>query len=264
MTDTDLAYANAAFIPGAEGFPPRWAAAAAAFRTALGARAETGLAHGPGPRQTLDLFHPEGAPRGLAVFVHGGFWRDCAPADWSHLAAGPLARGWAVAMPGYTLAPAARIAAITREVSRAIDAAAARVAGPIVLAGHSAGGHLAARMLCADAAPAAAGRIARTLAISPLADLRPLLAASALNAVLRLDPAEAEAESPVCHRPATGVDLVTWVGGDERPAFLDQARWLHDAWGGRLVIEPGRHHFDVIEGLEAAESPLCRALLAGL
>lgn len=264
MTDADTAYANAAFIPGAEAFPPRWATAAAGFRAALGPRAETGLTCGPGARQGFDLFHPEGSPHGLVVFVHGGFWRECAPADWSHLGAGALARGWAVAMPGYTLAPAARIAAITREVTHAIDAAAARVAGPIVVCGHSAGGHLAARMLCADAAPATAPRIVRALPISPLADLRPLLAARALNAVLGLDAAEAEAESPLTYRPAAGVDLITWVGGAERPAFLYQARALHAGWGGRLVIEPGRHHFDVIDGLEAADSPLCRALLDGL
>ena len=35
--------------------------------------------------------------------------------DFSHLAAGPLARGWAVAMIGYTLAPQARIADITQK-----------------------------------------------------------------------------------------------------------------------------------------------------
>jgi hypothetical protein len=50
------------------------------------------------------------------------------------------------------------------------------------------------------------------------------------------------------------------VGADERPAFLDQARWLAEAWGVELTFETGRHHFDVIEGLEHADSPMMRAL----
>ena len=76
------------------------------------------------------------------VFVHGGYWRAFDRGLWSHLAAGPLARGWAVAMPGYVLAPEARIAAITAMIADAVAAAAAEVDGPMRLAGHSAGGHL--------------------------------------------------------------------------------------------------------------------------
>ena len=68
-------------------------------------------------------------PAGLVVFVHGGYWRAFDRGDWSHLAAGPLARGWAVAMPGYVLAPEARIAAITAMIREAVAAAAARGGG---------------------------------------------------------------------------------------------------------------------------------------
>ena len=86
--DMDTAYANAPFIPDAETYPPRWAREAAEFRDGLGARARTGLAYGPGTRQALDLFLPEGAPQGLLVFIHGGFWRSFGRADWSHFASG--------------------------------------------------------------------------------------------------------------------------------------------------------------------------------
>jgi arylformamidase len=109
--DLSRAYVNADFIPDAAGFPPRWREAAAAFRARLGARARTGLRYGAGARQVFDLFLPEDTPRGLMVFIHGGYWMSFAPEDWSAFAAGALARGWACAMPGYTLAPDARIAA---------------------------------------------------------------------------------------------------------------------------------------------------------
>ena len=55
--------------------------------------------------------------------------------------------------------------------------------------------------------------------------------------------------------------VTVWVGGAERPAFLDQARLLAEAWSVPLVVEPERHHFDVIEGLTRANSPLTAAVL---
>ena len=41
--DMDRAYANGAFIAGAETYPPKWAARAAEFRQGLGARQARGL-----------------------------------------------------------------------------------------------------------------------------------------------------------------------------------------------------------------------------
>ncbi|MFO1144697.1 MAG: alpha/beta hydrolase, partial [Amaricoccus sp.] len=207
IADWDDAYANAPHIPDGDGYPPRWTAAATAFRAALAPdRQRLGLAYGPHPRQLTDLFLPEGRPTGLVVFVHGGYWRRFAPSDFSQLAAGPLARGWAVAMPGYVLAPEARVAAIARMVGTAVADAAATVPGPLRLTGHSAGGHLVARLVCTDGVlpPALRTRLGPVLPISGLFDLRPLLS-TAMNADLRLDPAEATAESPALLEPVDGL-----------------------------------------------------------
>jgi acetyl esterase/lipase len=263
--DMDREYANAAFIAGAEAYPDRWAAAAAAFRAT--ARGTCDLRYGPGERQRFDLFLPEfqpgGAPRGLVVFVHGGYWLRFGRGDWSHLAAGPVGRGWAVAMPSYTLAPAARIGAITAEIGAAVAAAAAHVAGPVVVTGHSAGGHLAARMgnAAAPLPAAVAARIVRVVPVSPLAELAPLIA-TAMNRDLRIDAAEAAAESPARHPLRPGTAAHVWVGGQERPAFLWQARTLAEAWGCPWTVEAGRHHFDVIEGLADPAAPLAAAVTA--
>ena len=258
VTDWDDAYANAAHIPQSDGFVPRWTAAAAAFRRT----------HPPGPLGRGHLFRPAGAARGLMVFVHGGYWMRFDPSLWSHLAAGGLARGWAVAMPAYTLAPQARIGQMVREIAAAIAEAAAQVDGPIALTGHSAGGHLAARMICDDGTlpdPLAA-RVTACVPISPLADLRPLLR-TAMAATLRLDAAEAAAESPALLSPRPGIPVTAWVGGAERPEFIRQARLLANVWAGLgaatdCVIDPGRHHFDVIDGLARGDSPLVERLLA--
>ncbi|MGI9395006.1 MAG: alpha/beta hydrolase, partial [Boseongicola sp.] len=102
-------------------------------------------------------------------------------------------------------------------------------------------------------------RLRRIVPISPLADLRPLLETS-MNVDLRLDDAEARSESPALHEPPT-VPVTVWVGAEERPVFLDQARWLAEAWGAEHRIAPGRHHFDVIDDLRNPNSPLVNRLL---
>lgn len=261
--DWDDAYANAPHIPDGAAYPARWRERAAAFRALV---PPTPLDYGPHPRERIDLFRPDGAARGLVVFLDGGFWRAFDRQDWSHLTAGPLARGWAVALPGYALAPEARIASIVRAVARAVATAAEAVEGPIRLAGHSAGGHLVTRLACSDRLLAAelGARLERVVSISGLHDLRPLLF-TRMNEDLRLDLAEARAESPALLEPVEGIAVHAWVGAEERPEFRRQNALLAMIWGGlgaeiRATEEASRHHFDVIEGLEAAGHPLCEAL----
>lgn len=259
--DWDDAYANGAYIEGSNQYPDRWAEAAAEFRSveqAVG-RAMLNLRYGEGARQVYDLFLPAGQATGLAVFIHGGYWLNFDKNSWSHLAAGATARGWAVAMPSYTLAPEARITQMTQEIARSVEAAAIRVAGPIVVTGHSAGGHLSARMGCEDVALTVRDRLQKIVPISPLADLAPLMKTK-MNADLRIDEAEAKTESPM-HHPSPKTPVHVWVGGDERPVFLDQARWLKEAWGSDLTIDKGKHHFNVIDDLAEPNSALIKALL---
>lgn len=267
--DWDDAYNNRDHIPGSEDFPPRWAAEAAAFRDRMSAtdRARQDIAYGITARERFDMFLPEGMAQGLLIFVHGGYWRLFGKSDWSHLAAGALARGWAVAMPGYTLCPQIGISGITRQIGAAVAAAARELGGPIRLAGHSAGGHLVTRMLC-EAAPlpeAVAARIASVMSISGVHDLRPLMN-TALNDDLRLDRTEAVAESPALLYPRPGAPVTCWVGAAERPEFRRQNALLANIWAGcgvqtRAVEEPGRHHFDIIDGLADRDSPLIETLL---
>jgi len=264
-TDLDDAYANGKYIAGADAYPAKWAAKAKTFRDRLKQenRARLDIPYGPDLRERLDLFLPDAPPKGLMVFVHGGYWRAFDKSSWSHLASGALAHGFAVAMPGYILAPQARIRDITRQIRTAIDCAAGLVAGPIVLSGHSAGGHLVTRMLCRDLewTNCFAERITRVVSISGVHDLRPLLETE-MNADLRLDADEAALESPLLRQDILPVPVVTWVGSEERPVFIRQSQWLARDWvNARFVSDPGKHHFNVIDGLSDADSALVAALL---
>lgn len=186
------------------------------FGTALGARAHLNLSYGPSDRMALDHFMPEGEAKGTLIFVHGGYWLKFDRSYWSHLAAGALARGWCVAMPSYDLCPTVRIAGITQQIAQAVMAVSEGSMGPISLAGHSAGGHLVARMLAPGMLPASVlTRLTHVMPISPVSDLEPLLQ-TAMNADFGMDAAMARAESPM-RQPKPETPVTVWVGADERP-----------------------------------------------
>ncbi len=270
VTDWDDAYTNGAHIAGGARWPAAWDEPAKAFRERLSrqGRARLDLAYGSAPRNRFDLFLPDAAPRGLVVFIHGGYWMETDKSTWSHLAAGPLAHGYAVALPSYTRCPDARISGIVREVAAAIEAAAAMVGGPLMLSGHSAGGQLACRMACAASPLAAAvqARLRHVVSISGLHDLRPLLRTS-MNAKLHLDRAEAAAESPALLEPMRGARLTCWAGAAERAEFVRQNALLANIWTGlgaatQAVLEPDRHHYSIVDGLTDPVHPLTLALVA--
>ena len=263
--DPDDAYENRAHIPDGASWLQRWPTAAATFRAAH-PHAALDQPFGAGARQRFDLFYPEGgldAAKGILGIVHGGYWMALSKDDFSHLAAGPLARGWAVAMIGYTLAPEVRIADITADVTDATNSIATLGSGPLRLVGHSAGGHLVARMMCADVAlsDAATSRLDRVVSVSGLHDLRPLQRL-VKNETWKLDDAEAMAESPALCTPRSSIELVCVAGAAERPEFIRQNALLPLVWQGLGVpaysqLLAGDHHFSVIDHLANSDSPVC-------
>lgn len=264
--DWDDAFANMAHIAGAETYPAFWAERAAAFR-ASPVQIDQDIRYGDGERAMLDIVWPEGTPKGLAVFVHGGFWIRMDKSYWTDLAIGARTNGWAVAFPQYTLAPEARISEMTRQVATAIAAASKRVDGPIRLAGHSAGGHLVSRMVCADTPlpSEVLERVQHVLSISGLHDLRPLMW-TAMNDLLKLDDDEATQESAALQRPHGRANVTAWVGGGERPEFIRQTQLLAMMWAGLdaqicEVIEGDHNHFTVLDSLKQPDSALTRAFV---
>ena len=259
MSSLDDAYANAPYIAGAEHYHGRWQAEAAEMRARLGDRALLGLSYGPSERQAFDLFLPTGAPKGTVIFVHGGYWLKFDRSYWSHLARGPLEQGWAVAMPSYDLCPEVRIATITQQIALAVQKIAARQAGPISLTGHSAGGHLVARMCAPGMLPnQIRQRLHHVMPISGLSDLEPLLQTE-MNTEFGMDLEMARAESPLL-QPAPDLPVTLWVGGAERPSFLDQTFWLSEAWSCPQIVAPHKHHFDVIDALADPDSDMVARL----
>jgi arylformamidase len=269
IVDWEDAYANGVNIPRGDAWPAAWVEPAKAYRekAVANGRAKLDLAYGERPRNRFDLFLPEQAPKGLVVYIHGGYWVRFDKSYWSHLANGAVGHGYAVAMPSYTLCPENRISGITTEVGAAIGTVATMIDGPIFLTGHSAGGHLATRMISATSplAENVRARIRNTVSISGLHDLRPMMRL-AIQADLKLDEAEAIAESPALLRPLEGVRLTCWVGAAERGEFVRQNALLANVWTGlgamtAVVEEADRHHFTIIDGLADPDHALTRTLI---
>lgn len=264
ITDWDDAYENGGYIPRAEEYGPKWERLAAEFRTEMTDRTRK-ISTGPHEREEMDIFMPNGTPKGLAVYIHGGYWRSRDQSLWSHLAAGVLARGWAMAMPGYVLCPEVRIADITQQVRQAIDLAADQVSGPVRITGHSAGGHLAARMACDDVDLNCWDRVDRVVPISGVFDLRPMTRTK-MNDDFKMTLQDAVDESPALLTPKQDFDLTAWVGAAERPEFVRQNALLASAWSGCFIetscVEvPEKNHFTVIEGLANPDDPLTELLI---
>lgn len=233
-----------------------------------------GLRYGPNPRETLDLFVPAGTPRGTFVFVHGGYWRAFGKDDSAFVAPAFVEQGIAVAVLDYDLCPDVRIATIVDECRRALlwlarEGARHGAGGPVVVGGHSAGGHLAAMMCVTDWAGLGAQRtpFVGALTLSGVHDLAPLVHFS-YNVDLRLDAEEAARLSPTHHALRTDAPLLVACGADETSEFLRQSQLIWDAWPNvrrpraAPLFVPGRHHFDVVLDHTDPDSALMRATLA--
>lgn len=119
----------------------------------------------------LDLHRSDEAPAvGLIVWVHGGAWR--AGSRTSVDLAGLTAHGWTVASVDYRLSPVAKFPAQIHDIKAAIRflrAHAAEYGYPpsrIVIAGSSAGGHLAALVGVSNDHPELEGTVGEHLTVS--------------------------------------------------------------------------------------------------
>ena len=213
-----------------------------------------------GERTRFDLYPagPYGAP--CLVFIHGGYWQRNSRELFAVMVEGAAARGWSVALPGYSLAPAATLTQIVGEIRASLDWLAAEghsygIQGPVILSGWSAGAHLAAMALDHP-------RVAGALAISGVYDLGPIRDTN-LDAALALTDSEVEALSPlrlpVIHKP-----MAIAYGTAELPALVHDSLRLHAlraAQGapGALVPVPGADHFSILEQLRRADGLLLQA-----
>ena len=211
--------------------------------------------YGPHPRQAFDLFPAVGAARARIVFFHAGYWQSRDKAQFRFLAPPLAAAGFDVVLANYPLCPDVTVAGLIDAAEAILDRLDDRL--PIILSGHSAGGHIACEL-------AMRRPCAGVLAISGVFDLEPLIGTT-LNERLRLDAAAARAASPL-HRVRIHLpDAAFIVGGDETVAFRDQNARMADAWRGagnaaEARVVRGADHFTILDSLAAPDGVARSAL----
>ena len=215
----------------------------------------------------LDLHLPDdGVPAGLIVWVHGGAWRSGSRAEVDLI--GLVARGWAIASVDYRLATVARFPAQIHDIKAAIRwlrAHAADYGYPpdrFIVAGSSAGGHLAALVGVTNGLPELEGSVGDfTGQSSNVQAIVDLYGASNLTTILsqstphglgvrvpalelllggqpEAQPALAKLASPVFQVDASDPPLLLLHGDQDNQMPVNQALELQGAYeqAGRSVV----------------------------
>jgi acetyl esterase/lipase len=257
----DAAYDNNAATADSAALVAARKEASAAFRARGAWRLD--LAYGAGPNQMWDIYPAADPHAPVLIFIHGGYWQRNSRELFAVMAQGALARGLTVAMPGYTLAPAATMTHIVAEIHAALDWLAREgpahgAGGPAIICGWSAGAHLAALALDHPHVRAGAG-ISGVYELGPLCD-------TGLNAALNLTAAEVAHFSPL-RLPPTRIPFIVAYGGAELPALIYDSRRLHALRSaahapGWLIPVAGANHFTVLDALREPKGEILGAILA--
>ena len=259
VSDLEQEYSPSSRVGGsAQPFVDDYVARSASARAALGDHVHEL------PGGSLMVSAGAGAP--LLVFVHGGYWQALSAEASLYLAPRALDQGWSYAAVEYPIAPAGTLPQMIHACTTALGELAAL--GPhreVVVAGHSAGAHLAA-MVALTSVPALS--IDRMVLLSGVFDLRPVVHTT-VNEPLGLDDHAAAALSPALLPVATPTrTLVTW-GDNETDAFKAQSHVMAARLrlGGCEVTElerAPRHHFDIVDDLVDPADPIGAFTLGGI
>jgi acetyl esterase/lipase len=236
--------------------------------------------YGPHHAQVADLHLPAGAPAGVVILLHGGYWRAIYDRhQLDPVIADLVARGWAAWNLDYRAVGAGPCSgggwpATFADVAAGLDALAEPVARLRIPArrigvfGHSAGGTLALWSAARHRLPAGEVgadpllRPAAVVAASAICDLvdgaHQHLGAGAVADLMGGMPAEVPAyrtASPTALLPL-GVPILAITGEDDEDvpvaqsrAFAERARAAGD--DVRLAVHPGQDHFAPLDAASA-------------
>jgi acetyl esterase/lipase len=216
----------------------------------------------------VDLHLPDGAADRVVVLLHGGFWK----AEYDRRHTRPMARaladrGLVVATPEYRrVGNGGGWPVTTDDVLLAVEQlpellGRVGVGGsPLVLTGHSAGGHLALWLATTDLP------VTRVVALAPVCDLgeaiRLGLGDDATQAFLDgADPAAADPMVLLANRPDAVVTIVHGEEDEDVPISLSRGVVAAHSW---VALRPlaGVGHMDLIEPGSSAWPAVVEALTA--
>ena len=234
----------------------------------------SGVAYGPTPSETLDIFPAEKLCSPIHIFFHGGYWHSLTSRDFAFVAEGLVRNGITAVLVNYALCPSVKIDEIVRQ-SRAAVAWTYRNAEDfggnperISVSGHSAGGHLTGMLLSTDweknyGLPP--NLINGFLPVSGLFDLKPF-PFSWLQPKLLLTSEQVLLNSPVFLKPRHTPHVMVAVGADESHEFQRQSKnytiflQKHGVPAEYLSM-PRTNHFNIIHDFLGDGGPLCKKII---
>lgn len=271
-TDYDLLYNPRLVVRDYQGIFDRWEKDSARARASLDCYLD--VPYGTTEAEKLDIFRAQGKSRALLMYIHGGYWRSLDKKRFSFVAPALVKTGITVAVPNYALCPAVQVEDIVVQMVQACawlyrnGGNFGAPADRLYLCGHSAGGHLAAMMLCCEwpkYSPDLPKKVVcAAVSISGLYDLTEIVKVPSVNCDVRLNEKSALKVSPAFLPPATDAPLTTAVGGEENQGFHIQNRLIGERWGKLRRSDipcPGDNHFTVLDPLCNPDSVLFKSVL---
>ena len=213
------------------------------------------ISYGSHALECLDIFPAANANAKTLVFIHGGYWHLLDKRLFHFLAATFLKHNVTTVLINYPLVPSVAMDAIVSSCSNAmlwLQNNLINYGGDptqVYIAGHSAGAHLAAMLPVNNNTTFIKGIIL----LSGLYQLKPVMLSN-INAVLQMDVATAERNSPACLQPVHQCTLLLAVGSNETDEFKDQTQEMYDNWKNKhtsiqLLNVPGKNHFSILDAI---------------
>lgn len=202
------------------------------------------IRYGSLERERLDILPSAAKDSKVLVFIHGGYWHKFDKSSFRFVAAAFHKYDITTVIINYPLAPVHsvdQIVAFTRAALYWVNANIGRFNGDshrIYIAGHSAGGHLAAMQLVSSSQQMKGlpyQNIKCIITLSALFNLVPIQL-SEINEMTVMDKEMALRNSPVNKEPLAKIPMLVAVGEDETQEFKNQSEELVNAWRARLPV----------------------------
>jgi len=236
-------------VPHADEIIKRYAAASEAVRKRIGEpRTEK---YGPSEPEKLDIY---GSGKKAFVFVHGGAWKRQTSREQAFPAEAIIQAGAAYVALNFAKLPAVTLPEMAAQVCRGLSWVEQHLSKDMVLCAHSSGAHLSGCALTRIPT------IKSALLVSGVYDLLPVRL-SARNEYVRLDEKLEHDYSPIRHIDRIRCPVTVAWGEKENAEFLRQSQEFAAALKAPSIVGKGLNHFEMIETLADARSPLGRAAL---
>jgi arylformamidase len=232
------------------------------------------IAYGNHPRQLMDFF-PSGreGKSPCLIFIHGGYWHLLNKDVHSFVMQGFKPHGFHTATINYPLMPDATMADLVESCRAAVQTLwdqADQLAidrDNIILAGHSAGGHMAFTTAAAmdDNCDY---KLKAVFGLSGLYDLEPI-SRCYLNDTLDLSADDISKYSPITMKAGKIGKSYAMVGGDEGAEYIGHSKQLAASWSKQgtsveAIVQEGLNHFTIVRQLGDPESELTQRIIAML